>query len=359
MAITRSKTTKQVKPKVKRLSKQAPIQSRTEKESIVNDDSTGSHGILSIRSSPGPFDYLLDEWDVAKDRENDSDVENFSDSSNITASSPVPKQSGNVKYCFSNCKIGQKHDKSLIRCCLCMQNFHQMCVSEKSSIGSGTVWNCLKCRELPGMVRNLSSQISALQLAISTVSQVSVRLEEKFVVKLEECKRLSEENRRLNSIVKSHTVTVMDSESDDDDCPLLVESQLSDRFSRKKSIKHATSQKTEKRRPKRNVKNDGDQSSLFYHGRCPEKVQCDSYYSDPVQTHKKYTEANEISRKMGSVRPTYSQVVKGSNNYKPGSTTGYNRKRGDRKTYNSFHRNQMSAPDSNRTSTYRHSHYDK
>ena len=151
----------------------------------------------------------------------------------------------------------------------------------------------------------------------------------------------------------------MDSESDDDDCPLLVESQLSDRFSRKKSIKHATSQKTEKRRPKRNVKNDGDQSSLFYHGRCPEKVKCDSYYSDPVQTHKKYTEANETSRKRGSVRPTYSQVVKDSNNYKPGSTTGYNRKRGDRKTYNSFHRNQVSAPDSNRTSTYRHSHYDK
>ena len=58
MAITRSKTTKQAKPKVKRLSKQAPIQSPTEKESIVND-CTGSYGILSVRSSPGLLQKIV------------------------------------------------------------------------------------------------------------------------------------------------------------------------------------------------------------------------------------------------------------------------------------------------------------
>lgn len=68
------------------------------------------------------------------------------------------------EMCIPDCKIGKKKANGkdlmpMIRCCCCMEWFHEACMKEKDLSG---IWNCFGCRRMPSMIKGLMADLKAL-----------------------------------------------------------------------------------------------------------------------------------------------------------------------------------------------------
>ena len=75
------------------------------------------------------------------------------------------------EYCIPRCKFGRKEGTgkkdgdAMIRCCLCMQWYHEGCIDGSS----GGIWNCNSCRNMPALVASLVDFVQAMQAEISAL----------------------------------------------------------------------------------------------------------------------------------------------------------------------------------------------
>ena len=293
MVKTRKQTKAQDKSKVKRVCNPNPLQSRKEQVCDVSlDESQKSSYHLSLRSSPGPFHYLLDEWLSGEQADDDVDALNSSyPSYEITSSPATPISSTKLgeKHCVSNCKHGRKYERGMTRCCLCMNLFHTECLADSNTASQSIIWNCNKCRQLPQLVLDLSTQLTAIQLTIANMGQVTAGLEEQFAAKSEECLRLSEENVTLKALITEKSSKPIQAEQPEciDECPLLVE------------LKRPEKQKPKNHRYKQAILSE-------------QSTQTDTIQAEYRKVHVEVMSSSpkhEMSNRRFS-RPTYSQAVR-------------------------------------------------
>ena len=128
----------------------------------------------------------------------------------------------------------------MTRCCLCMNLFHTECLADSNTASQSIVWNCNKCRQLPQLVLELSTQLTAIQLTIANMGRVTTGLEEQFAAKSEECVRLSEENATLKALITEKLSKPTQAEQPEciDECPFLVELKRPEKQKPKDHIFH-------------------------------------------------------------------------------------------------------------------------
>jgi lysophospholipase L1-like esterase len=99
-------------------------------------------------------------------------------------------------HCIAACKHGRKAGKSkewtLIRCCICMDWFHETCIDGPSQSGASGIWTCPSCRILPALVKTLVTEITSLKTSVEALTS--------------ECKELREENIKLRNENSTKTI---------------------------------------------------------------------------------------------------------------------------------------------------------
>ena len=66
------------------------------------------------------------------------------------------KASKKGPYCLQSCKFdGLESKQPMIRCCMCMQYYHDKCIDDtEDEINASSIWHCAICRELPSLIKN-------------------------------------------------------------------------------------------------------------------------------------------------------------------------------------------------------------
>ena len=105
-----------------------------------------------------------------------SSEEDYHETANLTISPfsvKIPSVSDQTFYydlcCLSqNCKYNRKPDNKMVRCFMCLYNYHVNCVDLEKDV---VIWNCLRCHRLPETVDILMTKMNDMLETMNTIRQ--------------------------------------------------------------------------------------------------------------------------------------------------------------------------------------------
>ena len=127
---------------------------------------------------------------------------NITVSDNTKSAVPVPL------YCKPECLHSRKHAAAMIRCSLCMEWFHLICVGEDANYVG--VWACERCRILPLTINDFLAQMQQLTKCVKELQAEHVNTKAEFRQLKSDNDNLKSENGKLK--VKADQLTQQNSE---------------------------------------------------------------------------------------------------------------------------------------------------
>ena len=97
-------------------------------------------------------------------------------------------------FCYSECSLGRIFDKPMIKCTMCMKQFHNRCTDATTS---QTVWTCNSCHCLSETVVTQGQHISELHLTVSDLVSKQNEFYNKICNISTENEKLTLENKQL------------------------------------------------------------------------------------------------------------------------------------------------------------------
>ena len=113
------------------------------------------------------------------------------------------KRGQDKEHCIVlGCKHKRKDANEMLRCALCCNWFHHICVDLDPSIPDG-VWTCPTCRTISKDVGEIKNTLNIVLGMLTAQTETIVSLKDSLNEKSKECENLIKENLELNKKVHS------------------------------------------------------------------------------------------------------------------------------------------------------------